>query len=194
MVAQNAEYDEIYFEDYEGSNGSFINEDSPIIAHSGEKVNYIGDGEYLLPGDMIDKVGNYLIKFWCTTDIDEGKILLLNGSTSPKKIARVGQWTLYETEMELGPSTNPSLSISYTGTECLLDDLRIQPENSQAACFVYDVNTYKLLAQFDDQHFGIFYQYNAEGQLVRKIIETEKGRKTIQETQYNTKTVARIAQ
>jgi YD repeat-containing protein len=53
-------------------------------------------------------------------------------------------------------------------------------------CHVYDVNDYKLLTTFDDQHFGLYYQYNAEGKLIRKIIETEKGMKTVQETQYNT--------
>lgn len=41
-----------------------------------------------------------------------------------------------------------------------LDDIRIQPLESQATCYVYDVNTHKLLTSFDDQHFGLFYQYN----------------------------------
>ena len=49
-----------------------------------------------------------------------------------------------------------------------------------------DPTTRKLLASFDDQHFGLFYQYNAEGKLVRKQVETERGLQTIQETQYNT--------
>ncbi|MBL4669491.1 MAG: hypothetical protein JKY30_09555 [Flavobacteriales bacterium] len=47
------------------------------------------------------------------------------------------------------------------------------------------------MATFDDQHFGLFYQYNAEGKLVRKLIETERGMKTVQETQYNTPKITR---
>ena len=51
---------------------------------------------------------------------------------------------------------------------------------------MYDVKSLRLLTLFDDQHFGLYYQYNSEGQLVRKLIETERGLKVITETQYNT--------
>jgi len=51
---------------------------------------------------------------------------------------------------------------------------------------VYDPRNFRLLASFDDQHFGMYYQYNAEGKLVRKLVETERGMRTVQETQYNT--------
>ncbi|MEO6049384.1 MAG: hypothetical protein ABIQ57_17995, partial [Candidatus Kapaibacterium sp.] len=54
-----------------------------------------------------------------------------------------------------------------------------------------DNATFRLLATFDDQHFGVYYQYNDEGQLVRKLRETERGRRTVQETQYHTPRVSR---
>jgi YD repeat-containing protein len=56
--------------------------------------------------------------------------------------------------------------------------------------YVYDPQTLRLVASFDDQHFGLYYQYNQEGKLVRKLVETEKGMKTITETQYHSPQVA----
>jgi len=66
-----------------------------------------------------------------------------------------------------------------------IDDFKLHPLDAEVSCMVYDIHNYKVLAQFDNQHFGLFYQYNREGQLVRKLVETERGLKTIQETQYN---------
>ncbi len=66
-----------------------------------------------------------------------------------------------------------------------LDDIRIQPLDAQMTAYVYDTATLRLLTSFDDQHFGLYYQYNGEGKLVRKLFETERGMKTIQETQYH---------
>jgi YD repeat-containing protein len=72
-----------------------------------------------------------------------------------------------------------------------VDDVRLQPAQAQVTAYVYDRTTLKLLASFDDQHFGLFYQYDSEGRLVRKLVETERGRKTVQETQYNVPKVPR---
>ena len=67
-----------------------------------------------------------------------------------------------------------------------VDDVRLQPADAQATAYVYDPDNLRLLASFDDQHFGLYYQYDSEGRLVRKQVETERGRKTVQETLYNT--------
>ena len=72
-------------------------------------------------------------------------------------------------------------------TTIRVDDIRFQPPDAVLKAYVYDVATKNVLCIFDDQHFGLFYQYNAEGKLVRKLKETTKGMKTIQETQYNSK-------
>jgi hypothetical protein len=66
-----------------------------------------------------------------------------------------------------------------------VDDIRMQPLTAKMSTYVYDINTFNLLTQFDDQHFGAFYQYNKEGKLIRLLKETERGMKTIKETQYN---------
>ena len=41
-----------------------------------------------------------------------------------------------------------------------IDDVKFQPKTAQATCYVYDVATFKTLAQFDDQHFALLYQYD----------------------------------
>lgn len=60
------------------------------------------------------------------------------------------------------------------------------PLSSTMTTYVYDPANSRLLAIFDDQHFGTYYQYNAENQLVRTYMETEKGKKIVSETQYYT--------
>lgn len=67
-----------------------------------------------------------------------------------------------------------------------IDDVRMQPKYSEMACYVYD-KAQRLTAAFDDQHYALIYQYNAEGILIRKMKETVRGVKTISETQYNSK-------
>ena len=109
-----------------------------------------------------------------------------------RKIAKTGAWTLCEVVVADLPATFQDVTIIpavvYLGgfqNTIWLDDLRMQPQDAQVSTYVYDPSTLRLLCSFDDQHFGTYFQYNAEGQLVRKRIETERGWKTLQETQYN---------
>lgn len=127
-------------------------------------------------------------------------------------VARVGDWVLvqnadpivldhkddndtYRANNKLnarGPGIEYQLIVTNeAGSMVYIDDIRLQPIESQMATYVYDPFTLRLLTSFDDQHFGLFYQYNAEGKLVRKLIETERGLKTVTETQYNTPGEAR---
>ena len=72
-----------------------------------------------------------------------------------------------------------------TSERVYIDDLRFQPRESQVTCYVYNPDNFRLLTEFGDQHFGVYYQYDLEGKLVRQMIETERGMKTLKETQYN---------
>jgi len=85
-------------------------------------------------------------------------------------------------------SSNEDINLLYNyalfSEQVLIDDVRIQPLDAMVSCTVYDKDL-KVLAQFDDQHFGVFYEYNQERMLVRKSIETERGRKTLTEQQQN---------
>lgn len=113
-----------------------------------------------------------------------------------EKIAQSGKWTLYEAKLrdfsglQTGDNFSPYIYFK-GGLSFWIDDVRLQPLDAQVNAYVYDPVTLRLLTSFDDQHFGLYYQYNAEGQLVRKLIETERGIKTVQEAQYHTPTVKR---
>lgn len=109
------------------------------------------------------------------------------------KVAQTGEWTLYELNYSDWGVFNPerftisfNIENSASGKNFYVDDLRIQPLDAEMICYVYDYKNYRLMATFDDQHFSMRYQYNDEGQLIRKQIETTRGIKTVTDGQYNT--------
>lgn len=110
------------------------------------------------------------------------------------KVAQTGEWSLYQLHVnnfdhaKIGTKFTVKIAKHPTigSDQVWIDDLRGQPIDAQMGCYVYDRKNLRLLAQFDDQHFGLFYQYNGEGKLVRKLRETERGLKTVAETQYHT--------
>ncbi len=70
--------------------------------------------------------------------------------------------------------------------ECYFDDIRVYPAQGNMKSFVYDPDTKKLMAELDENNYATFYEYDAEGGLVRVKKETEKGVFTIQETRSST--------
>jgi len=66
------------------------------------------------------------------------------------------------------------------------DDIRIHPREGSMKSFVYDEQTYKLMSELDENNYSTYYEYDAEGGLVRVKKETERGVKTIQETRSGT--------
>lgn len=192
------------------------------VSHSGEqsfKLTYpANDGvemtEMEVTSQFLSK--GMLMKVWIKTDFNDRSVLdnylkaeLLNVNNSQavsqafKKVAQVGEWYLYEAKiqptsfsgMSVGDVLKTFVKYEFTahGSENIwIDDVRIQPMDAQVTTYVYDVVSHRVITTFDDQHFGLFYQYNAEGKLVRKLIETERGMKTVQETQYNTPKIPRL--
>jgi uncharacterized repeat protein (TIGR01451 family) len=132
-----------------------------------------------------------LEKLYVELQREKGSVLVSSGQegTVGRIVAQTGEWILCEFLFAKIPYTDSQSIrpvIRYSGDkEIWLDDLRIQPLNAKVGCYVYDPATLRLLTSFDDQHFGLYYQYNAEGKLVRKQLETEKGIKTVQETHYH---------
>ena len=117
-------------------------------------------------------------------------------------IGQSGEWTLCQATIPTSAFSTINLPVTSairlgftrpagSTLQIWVDDVRVQPAKAQVTAYVYDRATLKLLASFDDQHFGLFYQYDSEGRLVRKLVETERGRKTVQETLYNVPKVAR---
>jgi len=189
-LAQNAQWESIYFDDFE-----YNTEADQEQSHSGNKSHKVMGGTYRmiesLPVNpqLIDKGG--LVKLWVKSSVENPEIYAdINGvSTQFTKVARSMDWSLYEAKIKnwglISPnSVNVDLSFAST-SDIWIDDIRFQPLDAQMTTYVYDPTTLRLLTQFDDQHFGLYYQYNSDGKLVRKMIETERGMKTIQENQYN---------
>lgn len=229
LVAQNSDYTSVMFESFENTyqTGTFF-EDGMVSSsatgtldattfHSGLRslrLQNSAKGVELATMTATDQIRTkgLLMKIWIKSDLtslgtglkaeirDATGVTLLS-SANFSKVAKVGEWALYEAKltnlssmMNLNDSFRAYLHYEFSEqhTENIwVDDVRLQPSDAQVINYVYDANTLRLTASFDDQHFGLFYQYNGEGKLVRKLIETERGIKTVQETQYNTPMVNR---
>ncbi|MEI6950352.1 hypothetical protein V9K67_24435 [Paraflavisolibacter sp. H34] len=62
------------------------------------------------------------------------------------------------------------------------DDVRIHPFNANMKSYVYDPVNLRLTAELDANNFATYYEYDAEGTLVRTKAETKEGVKTLKET------------
>ena len=207
VTAQNATNIELFFESFEYRDAGNRLEDhyypwngqGQVVtsqAHSGEAAWQLGEQSALTLNTMSPENfsdGMY-VKFWAkaTTSADQlasnVKVLHLETSDmySVRKIAQTGEWQLLEAYVTASDG-NFTPQIQYlANSELWLDDIRVQPADAQVNTYVYDPATLRLVATFDDQHFGVYYQYNAEGKLIRKQRETERGKRTLQETHYHT--------
>ncbi len=127
-----------------------------------------------------------------------------NGSAAAplKVIGQSGEWFLLEYSgssffKDVNSTNGPVYfkleyqPMSGATDDVWIDDLKLQPKDSKASSYVYDRVTNKLLASMDDQHYALIYQYDAEGRLIRKLKETERGVKTLVESHYQSPTVDR---
>jgi Leucine-rich repeat (LRR) protein len=213
LVAQNADYGAVLFESFEVVYGGTKLEDGLTINGGSidQATAHSGNASFKLQGitsvnlrtlaitDQI-KFNGLQARIWVKGDISNSLQLqftnYMNAEVASAQfiwVANSGEWGLYEANITPAvfvalSETSVNMKLKHTaGITLWVDDLRIQPKDSEMTAYVYDRATLRLLTVFDDQHFGMFYQYNAEGRLVRKLVETERGVKTIQETQYNSK-------
>jgi hypothetical protein len=206
LIAQNAEYSSVYYESFENVYSSTQLEEGVSLTggtrtnsafHSGANSLSLS-GQFtsatLTVNDQIRQKG-LQARFWAKGDVSATAINVTAtaGTVAAfKLIARSGEWALLESTITGISAATSQIAISISkigGTGTWIDDMRVQPIDAEMTCYVYDIRTLQLLAVLDDQHFGMFYQYSAEGKLIRKMVETEKGLKTIQETQYNMPTI-----
>lgn len=199
IIGENTKYGNIFFRSFEDEQGV-----NATTAHSGSNSFHITTNTITLFNEVdtsrqLDNKGG-LVKFWLKHVSASGRdlplpFLQIAGSVYRcTKTAQTGEWSLYSVEVPgsaFKNIVNPTFSVSLQitpvdGDEVFIDDARFQPLDAEATCYVYDNRSFRLLASYDSEHFGLYYQYDGEGKLVRKLIETERGLKTIQETQYNT--------
>jgi len=204
ITAQNAEYETVYFNDYENGRGNQSNK-----SHSGDysmsmlASRKLVEGVFITP-QLKDRGG--LVQVWVqpydSTQLENQLSATVSGGQSVsvplEVVATSGAWSLCRGMIPKDDlqsfSSGEELIVhleNITGNTLYIDDVRFQPADAKGNCFVYDDKTLKLISTFDDQHFGLFYQYNEEGKLVRKIKETERGVKTISESHYHKPKTAR---
>jgi len=219
LVAQNAAYNQVDFIDFETEFDPLnlpeaLNQE---YAHSGNRSydlsldnNYVLVENYSLAPDIIANRG-LTILCWLKSSLSNNvtspnfglknpnpglKARIGNETFNMNRIAQTGAWALYEVEIInfnglTEGNYNIQLAYNFLPNEMvLIDDFKIQPSDAVTSTTVY-TNDLRVAAQFDDQHFGVFYEYNNQRQLVRKSIETERGRRTLQEQQYNTPMIFR---
>lgn len=108
----------------------------------------------------------------------------LNGTYSAlkKKSNIIDGWQQVEAIVSLNPSTNDATGFLLLPLNCLVDDIRIFPQDANMKSFVYHPINQKLVASLDENNFATFFEYDQEGNLVRTKKETEKGIMTISES------------
>lgn len=212
LVAHNARHESVDFESFE----EWPFSSPPTAAHSGKRSYALSSqagGESSDPiftglkiTQQMDEQG-LLVRAWVRNqsgaevssvlpvDMDVFPVRGFAGpsATDMIRVARSGEWVLYDLTVPASAISPGQIGSDLTvtfkniSTETIwVDDVRIQPLDAEMICYVYDPNTLRLITQFDDQHFGLGYQYDGEGKLVRKLKETERGMKTVAETQYHT--------
>lgn len=72
--------------------------------------------------------------------------------------------------------------INLGGLDIYYDDVRIHPFDANMKSFVYDVSNFRLMSELDDNNYATYYEYDAEGNLIRVKKETEKGIVTVKES------------
>ena len=91
-------------------------------------------------------------------------------------------WKRVEVNFSLPPGSGSfSLTIQPSGT-LYVDDIRIQPFDSEMHTYAYDASSLRLMADMDENNFATFYEYDDQGILIRKKKETEKGIITLTES------------
>ncbi len=230
LIANNAPYDAVAFESFEGASGQ-----PSGVAHSGSNslMMTTWGGPVSILGPTISRLTwtadmasqGVSVRVWSKSSYtDETKrdelvgaplfnVTLMDEDDQPllsiapsafKLIAQTGEWSLHEMKttglsLSVGDRFGLQFSLGQRGVSggglepntTWVDDIRVQPVTAQMNCYVYDPASLRLVTTFDDQHFGIYHQYNAEGKLVRTLRETERGMKTVKEQQYHTPTLAR---
>lgn len=198
MIGTNSTYNEMYFESFEDKPNMIGLEYG--TSHSGLFSKKISSGSNILSniiaGNILASKGGW-VNFWVKSPnsaLTNPSIKVHGKSYSVDKVARTGEWTLYRSFIKgesFVKNEAADVFLNFDDDSVYIDDVKFSPKESKSTCFVYDKKSLRLITTFDDQHFGIYYQYNDEGKLVRKLIETERGLKVVTETQYNSPKNAR---
>lgn len=170
------------------------------------KTNNVKTLKPFSPYALTNNDQRFLLSFWVATDDinqslttfnDVNVIVNLGSGTSncviSKKVGPVIEgWCkidcVFETNTSaLNTSTAFILKIEngITGTtDIYIDDVRIIPEDAMMKSYVYNPETFDLMAVLDENNYATFYEYDEEGNVIRIKQETERGIMTIKESRF----------
>ena len=163
-------------------------------------VPYLVQEDELIPKHtfIIDDTDptKYVLTFWArgssavptTTSYNINVFAQYESALLPVTVHRsniIDGWQRIEAEITFPADATPTgdcvVAIDPPQELFYLDDIRIQPYNSEMVSYVIDPITLRLSATLDSRNFATIYQYDEEGTLVRIMQETERGRITVQE-------------
>lgn len=109
--------------------------------------------------------------------------------------ALIDGWKLVKLKVTITGSTADSRAVKFVfkhpsvfDTDAMyLDDVKIQPFESEVVGSVYDPLLGRMVAEIGTENFATIYEYNEAGELVRVKQETVKGVRTISETRSSTR-------
>lgn len=215
-AAVNARYTAIGFQDFE----TLVSADPDVVVVQG--IAHTGNRSLRLTSDVVHApviptiiadpqiiANGVLINFWARFSrygLDTTNCLSLTSTpwgsvlmTAEHRIAQSGEWTLYQVMLTTpAPADSTPLVFGIHATivdstdTIWVDDIRVQPADAEMICHVYDTQTLRPMASLDADHFAAFNQYNAEGRVVRTIVETARGVRTVAETHANLPGVSRV--
>lgn len=103
---------------------------------------------------------------------------------SQKKSLIIDKWQQVEYVFMTSSSSSDTISLPQN---CYIDDIRVFPIDANMKSFVYHPVNERLMATLDENNYATFYEYDAEGNLVRTKRETERGIITISESRSSNK-------
>lgn len=111
--------------------------------------------------------------------------------TNERKSKIIDGWQQYFYEFTIPANVTGTFQLTFsnlnTNADAFFDDVRIHPFNANMKSYVYNYLNHRLMAELDDNNYATFYEYDAEGKLIRVKKETERGVYTIQQSINHTK-------
>jgi hypothetical protein len=133
----------------------------------------------------------YLLSAWIHPDSNNyshsGAFIQIGSEVTTPDLSKqmLDGWRKHEAVFTAPASGNVAISI--VGAPMYIDDIRIQPFNSEMKTTVYHPVKYIPVAELDGRNYATFFVYDEEGRLVITKKETETGIHTINHTRNNLK-------
>jgi hypothetical protein len=169
------------------------------IDHLCYQATKVGASNVIRPTFSPSINGKYLVSGWvkmdgndCNTAAALNNVLkatIYTASDSSQVMlqrtgVRIEGWQRYEAVVTT-PSNAVSIKLSAlapTNRAIYVDDIRMQPFNSQMKSYAYDQSNLRLMAELDENNYATYYEYDDDGTLIRVKKETERGVMTVKES------------